>query len=582
MQCEPSIDINPLNPENVVAAWIDYRIDGSAKLAFGYSFDGGVTWNDGIFPSLIGGFPYQGDPSVASDREGNFYISFISFNPSGGYTGGIFVAKSTDGGVTWPSIIRLDDDDVFDDKPYIAIDKTTGQNSGNIYVVWNDVWPTNHILCSRSTDQGNSFQKQIINDVPRWEQLGAMPAVDANGTLYVVWIGEEINHHQTYYKNLYFDKSTDGGLSFGNETIITTVGYFTGLGINLMHRVYPFPIIATNPMYAGHIYLTWSNHIFGPDPMLYSDSSDVLFMHSTDGGLNWSSPVNIVNNQPDPSPTPNDQFMPWIAINPTGDRVSIMYYDRSDFANNDSMYVKIVTTIDDGITWLPPFTISDVALYPAIPPFYDLFMGDYNGMVYSTNGELFPVWADSRNGNWDIYTAPANMIVSSNNIVSGWQTLSIPVYITNYNKSVVWSNSNSDAFSYGCGGSYVAQDVLDNGSGYYIKYNSTQTQSYIGAPITQLGTPICAGWNIIGSISEQIPVATNLCLFPATNTFTSPFYTYENGYIKADNLVLGIGYWIKVSQDGSILLNNEPIQCDSPESFAIDNLDHFTISDEQG
>lgn len=122
IQFEVSIDINPTNPQNIVTAWVDYLDNAQARLAYGYTFDGGKTWANGIFPSYLGGFLYQGDPAVAADNDGNFYISFISFGPD--FYGAIYVAKSTDGGITWPqsAMVRLDDDSVFDDKPYIAVD----------------------------------------------------------------------------------------------------------------------------------------------------------------------------------------------------------------------------------------------------------------------------------------------------------------------------------------------------------------------------------------------------------------------------------------------------------------------------
>ena len=80
-QVEVSIDVNPIDPDNIVAAWIDFSYDAFAHVAYGYSFDGGQTWTDGGFmPINIGEYPFQGDPAVAADNDGNFFISFISFN----------------------------------------------------------------------------------------------------------------------------------------------------------------------------------------------------------------------------------------------------------------------------------------------------------------------------------------------------------------------------------------------------------------------------------------------------------------------------------------------------------------------
>jgi hypothetical protein len=589
VQFEVSIDINPTDPDNIVAAWIDYSYDNKAHVTYGYSFDGGQKWTEGFLPTDLGGYPRQGDPAVAADKDGNFFISFISFD-TGPYKGGIYVAKSTDGGITFPEsdIVRLDGEpyDEFDDKPYIAIDKSNNETMNNIYVAWSyGTDNENEIHFARSIDNGSTFERQRINVFSRWFQIGAMPSVDANGDVYVVWSGHELGiPYEPYLRNFYFTRSTDGGENFAEETmIIEGVGCHTSMGgINLLRRIYPFPIIATNPGLSGHIYLTWSNRVPGPPPPGSTlDSSDVLFMRSTDYGVTWSHPINIINNGLDPSPTLNDQFFPWIAVDPSGEKISIMYYNRSDFTENDSMHINISVSLDDGFTFTPPLRITDVPSYPSIPPFYTAFIGDYNGMVYSPTGLLYPIWADSRNGNWDIYTAPADVKTVSTNVIGNWQTLSIPVVLTNFTKTTVWPTSNTDAYSF-CGSGYQLQTILENGIGYWIGFPSAQEIFYAGSFLEQFETPVCAGWNIVGSISEEVPISTNVCLFPGPNYFTSSFFIYQNGYQLVTTIKPGMGHWIKVAMDGGLLVNIDPIQCDSPESIEEESMDHFIVTDADG
>ncbi len=413
-----------------------------------------------------------------------------------------------------------------------------------------------------------------------------MPAVDANGDVYVVWMGQEPGPF-TLERNYYFAKSTDGGQNFEAENIIVEdLEIFTGLGINNLNRIYPFPIIATNPVISGHVYITWNNKVFGPDPQNLPDSSDVLFIRSTDYGETWSSPINIINNGLDPSPTLNDQFFPWIAVNPEGDRLSIMYYDRSDFPDNDSMHVKIITSIDDGLSFTSPLRITNVPSYPGLLTHQFLFMGDYNGMAYSPTGILYPIWADSRHGNWDIFTAPAHLKVVSNSIDSGWVTLSVPVVVEDFTKTVVWptADPNSSTYSYCGSGGYVPESMLENGVGYYVKFNSDKDLIYAGDFVEQYGTEVCADWNIVGSISEDVPISTNVCLFPGANSFTSSFFIYQNGYQLTNTIKSGMGHWIKVAMDGGLLVYIDPIECDteSQESIEEETMDHFIVTDANG
>ncbi len=80
-------------------------------------------------------------------------------------------------------------------------------------------------------------------------------------------------------------------------------------------------------------------------------------MRSTNGGSTWSHPINIMNNGANPAPYANDQFMPAITVNEEGNRISISFFDRSDFVNNDSMNTKIVTWINGGLTFTQPVRV---------------------------------------------------------------------------------------------------------------------------------------------------------------------------------------------------------------------------------
>ena len=45
VQNEQQVGINPVDPDNVVAVWRDFRL-GHREVGVGYSFDGGLTWTD--------------------------------------------------------------------------------------------------------------------------------------------------------------------------------------------------------------------------------------------------------------------------------------------------------------------------------------------------------------------------------------------------------------------------------------------------------------------------------------------------------------------------------------------------------
>ena len=78
--CEPSIAINPMNPNNMVA--------GNVLNDYHYTFDGGKTWTSNKLQSDLGVF---GDPCLVADSKGTFYYLHLA-NPDTTKTYEMFIA----------------------------------------------------------------------------------------------------------------------------------------------------------------------------------------------------------------------------------------------------------------------------------------------------------------------------------------------------------------------------------------------------------------------------------------------------------------------------------------------------------
>jgi len=164
---EPSIAVNPNNPQQAVVAW---QVNASAA----YSDDGGQSWSiaEGTAPK---DYRVSGDVSVTYDSSGRAVLCYIAFDKLGtsqywahGATrNGIFVRRSPDGGKTWEpdaaAVIAHDSTPgiPFEDKPYIVAD-TIGPHPGNLYIGWTQFTLTaSDLLFSRSTDGGLSWSQPI-------------------------------------------------------------------------------------------------------------------------------------------------------------------------------------------------------------------------------------------------------------------------------------------------------------------------------------------------------------------------------------------------------------------------------------
>jgi len=143
----------------------------------------------------------------------------------------------------------------------------------------------------------------------------------------------------------------------------------------------------------------------------------------------------------------------------------------------------------------------------------------------------------------------------------GWNLLSLPVKVVDGTKSTLFPTAVSDAFIYQ--GNYVAKDTLENGYGFWLKFDTDETILIHGAAIFEATIHLYTGWNMIGSLTTPVLVSTIKSKLPGL--FISDFFKYapEVGYQQADTIYPGFCYWVKVIQDSVINLTSMGVPCRS-------------------
>src|SRR2546430_2320713 len=100
---------------------------------------------------------------------------------------------------------------------------------------------------------------------------------------------------------------------------------------------------------------------------------------STDGGMSYSNPVRV--NQDNPK-SAADQFQPWMAISSKG-QLDISYFDRRNDPNNYYIDTYLSRSNDGGAHFFDTrvtHSMWDPAINPPISP-SGQFIGDYQGIV---------------------------------------------------------------------------------------------------------------------------------------------------------------------------------------------------------
>lgn len=160
--------------------------------------------------------------------------------------------------------------------------------------------------------------------------------------------------------------------------------------------------------------------------------------------------------------------------------------------------------------------------------FNELYILSFNGKIYKFNPTT---------GCIDI------------NLSTGWNLVSIPLLRSNMTASDIFPSATSNVFGYN--GSYFIEDTLSIGNGYWVKFNSPLVRQICGI---RLSSPIqvITGWNLIGPFDEEISVSSVVSNPPGI--MVSQFYEYNGGYVVANSLKPGKGYWVKTNASGFLIL----------------------------
>ena len=383
---EPSICLNPKNPNQIVAASNIQNVYSSN--------DGGKTWDNSIISSSLG---VWGDPIIAVDTAENFYFFHLS-NPKNGNWIDRIVCQRRDAGTSdW-------NDGGFaglngkknQDKHGIAIDPKTNY----LHVCWtefdsygsNSGSDSSRILYSYSANNGNSWSTPIRINKKSGDCLdsdntveGAVPCIGPNGEIYVAWTGPE---------GIVFDRSLDGGKTWlDNDIPVSNVPGGWDYEVPGIYRCNGLPATAcdrSNGPNKGTIYINWTDQRNG------IDDTDVWLVKSIDGGKSWSSPIRVNDDT-----AGKQQFFSWMTLDQATGYIWFVYYDRRNYSDTKTD-VYMAVSKNGGISF-ENFKVSESYFIPDSK----VFFGDYTS-VTAYNNVVRPIWTRLHLGNLSVITAIIN------------------------------------------------------------------------------------------------------------------------------------------------------------------------------
>ncbi len=342
--------------DTVYCAWSDNRTGGDG-VWFAKSIDGGETFLPNV--QVDDGLGKAYTSTIAVGNDGSIYFAWYGKRPGFSDYLQVFFSKSTDGGITFTPDVLVNDTaggikNYNHSEPSMLVD-----TSENIYIAFHDGrngGPGRYdIYFSKSTDGGLSFtQDVLVNDTIAADSMWALSpslALSDDGVIYVSW--------SNWYDWLYVSKSTDGGMSFGsdiqvNDTI--TESWTNSMEVDSR----------------GYVHILWAD--------MRDSNWNIYYSRSTDGGLTFSPNIRVNDsiNEPDP------QCFSSMCVDDSG-MVYAVWEDG--LASYSDIFFTLSTDTGDSVFVEPNVEVDNsdsLCAYPSVA------LGD--------SGKVYVMWIDFRNG----------------------------------------------------------------------------------------------------------------------------------------------------------------------------------------
>jgi hypothetical protein len=411
---EPSIALNPQNPQHLIAAWMGFQFGQKIVIKSAYSTNGGTSWSVPIFQAHLAAGNSSADVSLGFDHLGNAFMCYIDYDNVGFTQGKVVVRKSTDGGQSWGNaveVINITDcpNKLCIDRPWMVVDQSGNAPLAPIYVTTMNadqpalITPPYNPYVSVSIDGGQTFMNPRYLDTLNFlagssiPQPMPTPAIDGNGRFYALYPSYLVA--QSPYPRQILAFSDHNGIDLSHQVA------YQGLNVGVSNSQFKRAgKLLADEAHAGHLAYCFLSE--------QNDQSDVYVMETTDAGLTWGTMQRV--NQ-DPIGNNRVQDLVWADFNLSGDLVVTWRDRRNAPADGYSQPSEIYAAVK--FYGNPAFT-ADYPISSTVAAHDSVLEGSGNDFmsVVFYGDTCYAVWGDVRTGTLKIYLNKWNVHTQSGSV----------------------------------------------------------------------------------------------------------------------------------------------------------------------